>query len=125
MAKFGIVAQINPEITIRLTEREALALDALAGYGFKRFIEMFYKHLGKHYLEPYETDLKSLFEKIRGDSGIGLFIERAKDARAVFGGTKVAIGQDRIDRLIELSKVIPAAATEVKPPVPNPTESGE
>lgn len=102
MSKFGIDAQINPEITIRLTEREARALDALAGYGFKSFIEIFYK-LGTHYMKPYEKDLESLFDKIRGESGIGMFISRADDARAVFRGEKATIPHDSFKRLGERS----------------------
>lgn len=114
MSKFNAVAQINPEITIRLTEGEARALDALAGYGFKSFIEMFYKHLGKVYMEPYEKNLESLFEKIRGESGIGTFISRTEAARAVFSGAKVAIPQDDLNRLYAKATAQPAQLAQTK-----------
>lgn len=60
--------KIKPRLTftvpIELSEGEAMALDALAGYGFKEFTDCFYKHMGTAYLKPYEADLKNLFEKI-------------------------------------------------------------
>ena len=51
---------------LTLTEGEMRALDALAGYGLKPFLKVFCK-LGRHYLEPYEKDLESLFGQIRGE----------------------------------------------------------
>lgn len=53
------------EVEITLNESELKALDALAGYGIKSFLEVFYKHIGKHYLEPHESGLKSLFERVK------------------------------------------------------------
>lgn len=64
-----VKATIKPEvlsnITLHLTETEARALDALAGYGIKPFLEVFYKHMGRAYLEPHEAGLVSVFETIR------------------------------------------------------------
>ena len=51
-------------VPCELTEGEVRALDALVGYGFDNFIKMFYSGLGKHYMEPYENDLRQLFDKI-------------------------------------------------------------
>lgn len=51
-------------VKCELTENELRALDALVGYGFDAFVKCFYEHLGKHYLEPYENDLKQLFAKV-------------------------------------------------------------
>lgn len=51
-------------VKCELTENELRALDGLVGYGFDAFIKCFYEHLGRHYLEPYEADLKQLFAKI-------------------------------------------------------------
>lgn len=48
-----------------LEEDELRALDALVGYGFNAFLKCFYEHMGKAYLEPYEKDLKALFEKVQ------------------------------------------------------------
>ncbi len=56
---------INMEVNLKLTEIEVRALDALAGYGVKQFLETFYKQMGKTYLQPHEKGLIDLFEKIR------------------------------------------------------------
>lgn len=52
-------------MTLALTQHEAGALDALAGYGSKSFLECFYKYMGKAYLGPYEKGIISIFNKIR------------------------------------------------------------
>ncbi len=88
--KINGVPTISVDITIRLTESEARALDALAGYGIDAFLKVFYT-LGRHYMEPHEDGLRSLFEAIRGNSGILSVLSRTDDARAVFEGQKVAI----------------------------------
>lgn len=80
---------IAVDITIRLTESEARALDALAGYGVDSFLEVFYK-LGRAYMEPHEGGLRSLFCAIRGHGGIPGVLSRIDDARAVFDGRKIA-----------------------------------
>lgn len=59
----NIKTKVDFKVTMELTENEAKALEAIIGYGFKPFIEMFYKHMGKHYLQPYESSAKALFEK--------------------------------------------------------------
>jgi predicted ribonuclease YlaK len=56
---------IDFSVTINLNESEIRALDALAGYGTKEFLEVFYKHMGEHYLKPNEEGLTTLFEKIK------------------------------------------------------------
>lgn len=91
MAKIGCRPNISATITLHLSEEEAGALDALVGYGFKPFIEAFYKHLGKAYLEPYEAGLRSLFESVRsGDASVSGFLQKANEARAVFDGRRVS-----------------------------------
>lgn len=55
---------IDYSVTINLNESEIRALDAFAGYGLKPFLELFYKHMGEHYLKPHENGLKTLFAKI-------------------------------------------------------------
>jgi hypothetical protein len=62
MANFVAKPTIKFEINMTLTESEARALEALMGYGLDTFIKVFYQHMGKHYLEPHETGLISLFE---------------------------------------------------------------
>lgn len=58
-------SKITTNIKISLNESEARALEALAGYGDAAFLEVFYNKLGKHYLQPHEDGLKSLFKSIR------------------------------------------------------------
>lgn len=58
---------VTATVTIVLSEVEARALEALAGYGDDKFLEMFYKHLGTSYLQKHEAGLRSLFNSARGD----------------------------------------------------------
>lgn len=48
-----------------LTEGEMRALDALVGYGDDAFLKAFYVKLGRHYMQPFEKDMRDLFKKIR------------------------------------------------------------
>lgn len=61
--RFNITTRIN----IDLDEEEARALEALAGYGTDAFLKVFYEHLGKHYMQPYEAGLKRIFDVFQGD----------------------------------------------------------
>jgi hypothetical protein len=91
MAKVIGHGEISGSVTLVLTEAEAKALDALVGYGVAPFLEAFYKHLGKAYLQPYEQGLKSLFESVRtGEGSVSNFLKRIHDAREVFTGKKNA-----------------------------------
>jgi hypothetical protein len=51
--------------TIRFTEGQLRALDAMVGYGDEAFLRAFYIKLGKHYMKPFERDLRDLFAQIR------------------------------------------------------------
>ena len=53
------------KVMFELNEHEVAALDALAIYGTDSFLKVFYEKMGKHYLEPHESGLKSLFEKVK------------------------------------------------------------
>lgn len=55
------------EINLTLTESEARALSVLPSYGTKNFLDFFYIKLGRHYLEPHEKGLISLFETIKNE----------------------------------------------------------
>lgn len=79
MAKSQVNSVVTTEVTFTLTEDEARALDALAGYGTQVFLDTFYKHLGKHYLEPYEDGLQSLSENV--GAKVGPALSRAEDMR--------------------------------------------
>lgn len=58
---------INLDVSIKLTESEVRALDALAGYGADAFLTEFYQKMGRHYMEPHEAGLRSLFDTIRSE----------------------------------------------------------
>ena len=91
MAKIGGRAEMKATITLHLSEGEAAALDAIAGYSAADFLTFFYAKFGEAYLKPYEKDLILLFDSVRnGDAGVQLFLRRAKEARAVFDGRMIA-----------------------------------
>lgn len=77
-------SQSTMEFTVlmKLTEGEARALDALVSYGHKAFLEVFYEKLGRHYMQPYEKDLISLFDSIH--SNIPKHLQKIDKARKVF-----------------------------------------
>ncbi|AGS80979.1 hypothetical protein [Caulobacter phage Cr30] len=87
--KFRLEGELDAKILVELTHGEARALDALAGYGFDSFIQVFYKEMGKTYLQPYEKDLKSLFEKVRHE--VPRMTHRIETAHQVFVGQKIAM----------------------------------
>lgn len=58
---------INLDVSIKLNESEVCALDALAGYGADEFLKVFYEKMGRHYMEPHEAGLRSLFNTIRSE----------------------------------------------------------
>lgn len=74
MAEIKILskAEVHFEVVLKLSEEEARALDAIVGYGPDRFVEWFYKNLGKHYLKPHEQGMRSLFDTCRKELGYRL-----------------------------------------------------
>ncbi len=89
-------AELTARVVMELTEAEAGALDALVGYGVEPFLKAFYKEMGEAYLKPYEKGLRSLFQSIReGDGSVSGILEKARDARQVFYGQKVARDMER------------------------------
>lgn len=83
MAEITQVPTVDVKIQFTLSYEEAAALDALAGYGADGFLKVFYEHLGRHYLEPHERGLRSLFEGIKALRDI---TERLETARRAFYG---------------------------------------
>lgn len=79
---------VRVEAVMKFNEEELRALDALVGYGAHPFLDVFYKHLGKAYMQPHETGLISLFESIRNT--VPGILSRANDARRVFTGERIA-----------------------------------
>lgn len=67
MAEIKTSLDIDLKIRVKfeLTESEARALDAMVGYGFEPFKEVFYSKLGKAYMEKHENGLKTLFNSIK------------------------------------------------------------
>lgn len=70
------------EIVLVLTEEEAGALDALTGYGIDPFIKAFYENMGKSYMVPYESGLRSLFKSVR--ELVSPELQRAQEIRKSF-----------------------------------------
>lgn len=54
---------VQVSVTFTVTEEEARALDALAGY-YQAAIDAFYKGCGKSYVQPYEAGLRSFLKTI-------------------------------------------------------------
>lgn len=84
MAKLLIKPTISLSLTLELNETEARALDALVGYGVDDFLKVFYEKLGRHYMEPHESGLRSLFVTFR--EVIPGQLHRVDEARKEFNG---------------------------------------
>lgn len=82
MSRFKQVPHVETRATIELSEVEMRALEAMVGYGVQPFLDMFYQHLGKHYMQPYEAGIRSLFNTIGRD--IPSVLRRADAARQAF-----------------------------------------
>jgi hypothetical protein len=82
MAKITTKPTIQLELIITLSESEARALDALAGYGDDAFIKAFYEVMGRHYLEPHEKGLRLLLKTVR--EIVPNWLRRVDDARKKF-----------------------------------------
>lgn len=74
--------RIDVDVNLKLTMVEVQALEALAGYGIESFLKVFYEQMGKHYLEPHEQGLRSLFKAI--SSELPPIIQRYGAARQAF-----------------------------------------
>jgi len=66
MSKVELKSDVKVEfqINLKLSLEEALALETMTRYGHKAFLEGYYKHLGKSYMQPHEKGLISLFTTI-------------------------------------------------------------
>jgi hypothetical protein len=69
LATLDVKPTIVLNVSLRLTEEECRALDALTGYGDEKFVkdylEHFYKDFGQHYLKPHEAGFYSFFKSVR------------------------------------------------------------
>ncbi len=86
MAKVKASSTVELSVTLVLTEDEAVALNEMTKYGIRPFLEGYYKHLGKHYMQPHEQGMRSLFRTI--DSELPPHLKRIADAREIFGMEK-------------------------------------
>lgn len=82
MAKLQVKPAIEVTLTLSLSEQEARALEAVAGYGTEAFLKVFYEHMGKSYLQPHEEGLRSLFESSMRI--LPLWFQRIDDTRKEF-----------------------------------------
>jgi hypothetical protein len=89
MGEIRSTCRFEVEIGLHLNESEARALKAITEYGAKEFLNAFYEKLGRHYLEPHEDGLKSLFETIKRE--LPTHLRTADDVRSVWTGNKVAV----------------------------------
>jgi hypothetical protein len=69
MALIGRDVKVEFQLTLKLTEEEARALDAICGYDPKDVCRVFYDHIGSAYLQPHEDGFvklsKSVAERLR------------------------------------------------------------
>jgi len=89
MAEIEQRPTITLEATLRITEAEVRALDALVGYGDDAFVKVFYEHLGKSYMQPHEAGLRLFFKSVR--ALVPGILRRTDDARLVFTGLRIAV----------------------------------
>jgi hypothetical protein len=82
MAKFRSTGKFEFEMSVTITEAEARALDALSGYDNNAFMEFFYKHMGRHYMEPHDAGMRLFLSSIRGE--VAGHIARCDAAREAF-----------------------------------------
>lgn len=85
-------------INIQLTEGEARAWDAIVGYGWDVFIQVFEEKLGKHYIAPYKREAEQMFKETRTTIGQQLYgIEQARKAIK-------AINQTGSNQIVEIKR---------------------
>jgi len=118
MAEIVQRPKVEVSATMLFNEAELRALDALVGYGVDPFLKVFYEKLGKHYMQPHEAGLRTLFESVR--QIVPSILGRTDDARRVFSGERVALHADTPDRLkdarsqiADLSAQLGAAKSEI------------
>jgi len=69
--------QLETKIILEISLREAEALHALTGYGAQSLLDLFYTHLGEHYLKPYHKEALTLLEEFR--TGLPVKIKELED----------------------------------------------
>lgn len=82
MSRLTQKPRIELNVDVRLNESEIRALEALVGYGINPFLDVFYEHIGKHYLQPHEAGLRSLFGTIKSE--LNPILQRLDGAKKAF-----------------------------------------
>lgn len=85
--KISTKASVSFSVTLELNEQAARALDAMAGYGADKFLEVFYEKLGRHYMRPHEQGLRELLKITKN--------ELPSQLRAIDEARKVLIDEAR------------------------------
>lgn len=52
-------------VTLELNESEVKALSGIFGYNVEHFLKVFYERMGKAYVQPFESGVRSLHKEIR------------------------------------------------------------
>lgn len=109
MGRFTQLPHVETRATIELSEVEMRALEALIGYGVQPFLDVFYQHMGKHYLKPHEAGIRSLFKTIGSD--IPAVLRRADAARQAFALDNPVI-RSKEDHEALIARLIAQATTK-------------
>lgn len=80
--KISAVPRIELQVLFNVSEDEARALHALAGYGDDEVVRVFYTYLGRSYMEPHENGLRTLLATIREQ--MPAILDRVDGARRAF-----------------------------------------
>lgn len=102
MAKLITKSKVTIFATFSVDEEELRALDAMVGYGFKSFLNVFTLKLGESYLGPHVKGLERFFETIQGVANSAL--HDVDEAR------KAAREQDAARRRAEIKRQADAEA---------------
>lgn len=75
MASVEIKSTLNlhMDLTLKISLEEARMLEDLVGYGAKSFLEGYYKHLGKSYMQKHEKAVYSFFDSVKKDLAYKLY----------------------------------------------------
>lgn len=73
MNKIKSTSNLDFKLTLELNETEANALNQICNYDSKDFLKVFYEHMGKSYLQPYEEGVISLFKTVKEELGNHLY----------------------------------------------------
>lgn len=82
MAQVKASSTVKLSVTLVLTEEEAIALNEMTKYGIDSFLKGYYNFLGRHYMQPHEEGMRSLFKTI--DAELSPHLRRIADAREIF-----------------------------------------